>query len=473
MSVKSAHTNKITQIPEEFICPITLELMEDPVMLPDGHTFEREALMLIPNSLSPLTREPFNKAELVPNRSLKNAIDRFKEANESSGLAIPILLPPARIDGHETILERYVREQQTQIIREQTAREEQERLTRAREQTAREEKERQSLIEQQKKAEAQEFIIHIHDTFNSNKFSCCRIDSNLVFCKQGRLLDDHTDGGTHRFDCDMLQKIIFMDIEHLLVIYNKSCAYDGWFEKGQFYNPINSRDDPILLKFGRDFIKCRSLRATSYYELSDLFIEIIEFLRPDILVRIGDKQKYRKDQIHLARGQGPRQNQPENGEGSKDCKSTKCVQCYGKGMRFQTVRVGRVGRMIQQSVGQCSACNGKCEPGSPEYGSPEYVRYIRQETQRRIELEFESVKQQPGTRAFIHYIGQENQRRIELVHEVVSASVVQDLSRKQPGSRSYLEPGSPEYVRYIQQETQRRIEIVEQNYKPPSKRHII
>ena len=31
-------------VPSEFICPIRLVLMEDPVMTSDGHTFERSAI---------------------------------------------------------------------------------------------------------------------------------------------------------------------------------------------------------------------------------------------------------------------------------------------------------------------------------------------------------------------------------------------------------------------------------------------
>ena len=33
-------------IPEEFKCPITLEIMEDPVILSDGQTFERAAIII-------------------------------------------------------------------------------------------------------------------------------------------------------------------------------------------------------------------------------------------------------------------------------------------------------------------------------------------------------------------------------------------------------------------------------------------
>lgn len=64
--------------PNEFICPITLKLMCDPVLCEDGYTYERKAIMGITNSLSPMTRQPINKYKLISNRALKDSIDRFK-----------------------------------------------------------------------------------------------------------------------------------------------------------------------------------------------------------------------------------------------------------------------------------------------------------------------------------------------------------------------------------------------------------
>jgi len=69
-------------IPNEFICPLTLEIMDDPVIASDGHTYERHAILQTRNSLSPMTREPIDKTKLIPNRALKNAIQRYNEENE-------------------------------------------------------------------------------------------------------------------------------------------------------------------------------------------------------------------------------------------------------------------------------------------------------------------------------------------------------------------------------------------------------
>jgi hypothetical protein len=71
-------------IPDEFICPITLDIMNDPVICEDSYTYEREAIMALDNSISPMTRQPINKSNLIPNRALKNAIDRYKERYKES-----------------------------------------------------------------------------------------------------------------------------------------------------------------------------------------------------------------------------------------------------------------------------------------------------------------------------------------------------------------------------------------------------
>lgn len=72
----------MTDIPHEFICPITLEIMIDPVLCEDGITYERKAIMSIRNSLSPMTRQPIDKTKLLPNRALKECIQRYNESNK-------------------------------------------------------------------------------------------------------------------------------------------------------------------------------------------------------------------------------------------------------------------------------------------------------------------------------------------------------------------------------------------------------
>jgi len=73
----------LVDIPDEFNCPITLDIMDDPVLCDDGYTYERSAIQSIRNSLSPMTRQPIDKTRLIPNRALKDAINRFISLSDS------------------------------------------------------------------------------------------------------------------------------------------------------------------------------------------------------------------------------------------------------------------------------------------------------------------------------------------------------------------------------------------------------
>ena len=68
-------------IPHEYLCPITLELMKDPVSAMDGHTYERSAISkwLKTKGTSPKTNEPLLSKELVPNHALKSIIRDWGE----------------------------------------------------------------------------------------------------------------------------------------------------------------------------------------------------------------------------------------------------------------------------------------------------------------------------------------------------------------------------------------------------------
>jgi pSer/pThr/pTyr-binding forkhead associated (FHA) protein len=61
---------------DEFVCPITFEVMNDPVVGSDGHTYERGAIekWLRSNSKSPRNGEPLPNKTLVPNLNLKKLI---------------------------------------------------------------------------------------------------------------------------------------------------------------------------------------------------------------------------------------------------------------------------------------------------------------------------------------------------------------------------------------------------------------
>ena len=66
------------EAPAEFLCPITLSIMKDPVLMPDGQTYERKAIeqALNMNPISPVTRQPMNINEARTNFALKGLIEK-------------------------------------------------------------------------------------------------------------------------------------------------------------------------------------------------------------------------------------------------------------------------------------------------------------------------------------------------------------------------------------------------------------
>ena len=62
-------------------CPITQEVMEDPVVCADGMTYERAYIesWLLAHDTSPLTNQPLASKMLVPNIALKQAIGEMLE----------------------------------------------------------------------------------------------------------------------------------------------------------------------------------------------------------------------------------------------------------------------------------------------------------------------------------------------------------------------------------------------------------
>ncbi len=71
-------------IPNEYICPITCDIMTEPVILTDGHTYEKKAITkwLETHNTSPLTKEIVNKEIIIPCYSLRSLIQDFIEKNK-------------------------------------------------------------------------------------------------------------------------------------------------------------------------------------------------------------------------------------------------------------------------------------------------------------------------------------------------------------------------------------------------------
>jgi hypothetical protein len=69
--------------PDEFYCPITLNIMVQPLCTKTGKNFERKAIMdwLSKNGTDPLTRNPMRPSDLIPNRALETRIRFWRKAN--------------------------------------------------------------------------------------------------------------------------------------------------------------------------------------------------------------------------------------------------------------------------------------------------------------------------------------------------------------------------------------------------------
>ncbi|KAF4670947.1 WD repeat, SAM and U-box domain-containing protein 1 [Perkinsus olseni] len=76
----------LKELVESFECPITQELMTDPVTLVEtGFTYERSALRNAFKrrpKIDPLTNAPLRSQRVVPNRALKSAIETFTHATQ-------------------------------------------------------------------------------------------------------------------------------------------------------------------------------------------------------------------------------------------------------------------------------------------------------------------------------------------------------------------------------------------------------
>ena len=82
------------EVMTSFVCPITTDVMRDPVILPDGHTYERKAIERCRQAnrsiRSPMTREVFANPVLISNIAIRSAIAEYKalEAKQTTAAAL-------------------------------------------------------------------------------------------------------------------------------------------------------------------------------------------------------------------------------------------------------------------------------------------------------------------------------------------------------------------------------------------------
>jgi hypothetical protein len=85
-----------TVFPIEFYCPITLAVMRDPYIDPEGNAYEKSAIetWLLRKKESPLTRSFLCESYLLFDHERKTAIDAFVLNQQPCTPTIDLTLPP-------------------------------------------------------------------------------------------------------------------------------------------------------------------------------------------------------------------------------------------------------------------------------------------------------------------------------------------------------------------------------------------
>lgn len=90
-------------VPIELRCTITQELLYDPVVAADGHTYERAAIVewLKTSNRSPNTNEALQNKNLVPNVTVRGLARKWAEENGVTIPVLPAIPPPAPVRAPE------------------------------------------------------------------------------------------------------------------------------------------------------------------------------------------------------------------------------------------------------------------------------------------------------------------------------------------------------------------------------------
>ncbi|XP_074295094.1 U-box domain-containing protein 13-like [Silene latifolia] len=100
---------KSLAIPVDFRCPISLEIMKDPVIVSTGQTYERSCIekwMNFGHNTCPKTQQTLLNSSLTPNYVLRSLISQWCEANEIDPPKRPGLTPPGKDTSASSVTER-------------------------------------------------------------------------------------------------------------------------------------------------------------------------------------------------------------------------------------------------------------------------------------------------------------------------------------------------------------------------------
>ncbi|CAK9146371.1 unnamed protein product, partial [Ilex paraguariensis] len=78
------------EVPPFFLCPISLDIMKDPVTVSTGITYDRESIekwiLSEKNSACPVTKQVISDSDLTPNITLRRLIQSWCSINASYGI---------------------------------------------------------------------------------------------------------------------------------------------------------------------------------------------------------------------------------------------------------------------------------------------------------------------------------------------------------------------------------------------------
>ena len=86
-----SEASEAAEVPDDYICPITAEIMTDPVSTVDGFTYERTAISewLRTKDTSPKTGAKLESKVLIPNHLVRSLLRALNEAGSAPSTASP------------------------------------------------------------------------------------------------------------------------------------------------------------------------------------------------------------------------------------------------------------------------------------------------------------------------------------------------------------------------------------------------
>ncbi|CAF2519749.1 unnamed protein product [Rotaria sp. Silwood2] len=88
-------------IQQYLICPLTLQLFNDPVTAEDGHTYERKAITewITQHDTSPVTKKFLSINRLTPNCAIKDAVETFERQQAQRNIQSDVSIADANANG--------------------------------------------------------------------------------------------------------------------------------------------------------------------------------------------------------------------------------------------------------------------------------------------------------------------------------------------------------------------------------------